>query len=204
METIQQNTHIHEDLIELYVQGRLPAGQASSVSDHLFECDQCNERYELAAEFQIAFRNAAAPQQTVVATELRRDPWWKLFAWPAPVWAATAAALLLFFAVVPMMRQPGSPVVAELTAVRSADTVHVKSGHPLQLRLDTRGVEPVPQVRTAVVTNSGDKVWEGQSQLVNGYWEAAVSRSLDKGRYWVRVFHTSGGDPIREYSLVVD
>src|SRR3954449_9765157 len=191
METIQQNTHIHEDLIELYVQGRLAAGQASSVSDHLFECDQCNERYEMAAEFQIAFRNAAGPQRTAAA-ELRRDAWWKLSAWPAPVWAATAAALLLLLAVVPMMRQPGSPVVAELTAIRSADTVHVKSGHPLELRLDTKGVEPAPQVRTAIVNSSGDKVWEGQSQLVNGYWEAAVPRSLNKGRYWVRVFHTSG------------
>src|SRR3954449_12017914 len=86
METIPQNKHLSEELIDLYVQGRLPVSQAADISDHLFSCDQCYERYELAADFQIAFREAAAP---VAVTAEKRESWWNLFAWPAPVWAAT-------------------------------------------------------------------------------------------------------------------
>jgi len=202
METIQQNTHLSEELIELYVQGRMAAMQASEVSDHLFECDQCYERYELAAEFQIAFREAAPQLQT--AEPEQQEPWWKMFAWPAPVWAATAAALILLFAVIPMLRQPGAPVVAELTAIRSGDTVKVKAGHPVELRLDTTGVEAAPQVKTEIVDSSGHKIWDGQSKLQNGRWEAFVNKQLTAGRYWVRVYQSAAAEPIREYSLVVE
>src|SRR3954451_20151870 len=144
METIPQNQHLSEELIEQYVQGRLPASQAADISGHLFECDQCYERYELATDFQIAFREAVS---SVPATAEKRESWWNLFAWPAPVWAAAAAALVLMFAVIPMFRRPGAPIVAELSAVRSGEIVRVKAGHALQLRLDTTGVEPLAKVR---------------------------------------------------------
>jgi len=201
METIPQNQHLSEELIEQYVQGRLPASQAADISGHLFECDQCYERYELATDFQIAFREAVTP---VPATAEKRESWWNLFAWPAPVWAATAAALVLMFAVIPMFRQPGAPIVAELSAVRGGEIVRVKAGHALQLRLDTTGVEPLAKVRTEIVDNSGKKIWLGESTLLNRQWEAFVPLELKKGRYWVRVYGPAGGDPIREYPLAVE
>ena len=201
METIPQNQHLSEELIDEYVQGRLPARQAADISSHLFECDQCYQRYEMATDFRIAFREAVTPAP---ATEEKRESWWNLFAWPAPVWAAAAAALVLMFAVIPMFRQPGALIVAELSAVRSGEVVRVKAGHALQLRLDTTGVEALAKVRTEIVDNSGKKMWQGESTLLNTRWEASIPVQLNKGRYWVRVYGPAGADPIREYPLAVE
>jgi len=199
METIRQTTHVSEELLEQYVLGRLPAAQVSAISDHLFECDQCNEQYEHAVNFVTAMREAA-PEVRVA--EEKPAPWWKLNPWSAPVWAASLAALAILFVFIPMLRQPGAPLMAELTAVRSGDIVRVPAGHSLQLRLDTTGVEAAQQVRTQVVASDGQTIWEGVSQLKDGRWQATVNRRMSAGRYWVRVFNPAG-EQIREYPLIV-
>jgi hypothetical protein len=200
MENIQPNTHISDELLELYVRGGLPTSQAAAASEHLFECDQCYSEYERTTTFVSAFKEAAP----LLARETESaQPWWRIAAVPRPVWAA-AMAMALLLVVVPRLRQPGAPVVAELTAQRSGSIVKVAADRPLILKLDPTGADAVGRVRTQVVDASRKTVWEGESELKNGRWEADLNTSLSSGQYWIRVYDPRTGSQVREYALLAE
>ena len=47
-------------LVDRYVQGRLPAGEADLFEDHYLTCEECLRRLRLAEQFQRGFRQVAA------------------------------------------------------------------------------------------------------------------------------------------------
>ena len=199
MEKIPANTHIPDQLIEAYVRGGLPVQTAATISDHLFECDQCNEDYEQTITFINAFREAAP---RLIAAEESKVPWWRIPTVPRPIWAA-ALAMVLLLAIIPRLRQPGAPVVAELTAMRSGDSLTFPAGRAMTLRLDATGSERSGTVRTEVVTQTGQTIEEGQSELADGRWNIVLQKKLPAGHYWIRVFDPATGSQIREYSLIL-
>lgn len=199
METIQPNTHLSDQLLELYVGGRLPAEQVAILSEHMFECDECHERYELEVQFRTAFREARPRFREQAATKAH---WWQFTAWPAPVWAG-AAAMVLVIALLPVFRQPGAPVLAELTAFRSGSSLELPARRILNLRLDSNGLDAIHRVRLELADSAGKPVWTGSGVLQSSRWEATVDRSLSAGRYWVRAYEPATGEMLREYALLL-
>lgn len=196
---IQSTTHVSDTDLELYTEGSMTVNQAAVVSEHLFECDSCNERYEQEWQFRAAMRDALP---TIAQTPEARQPWWGIVSWPAPALAA-AAALVVFGIVAPRFMQTGGPVFAELTAVRSNKTVNLPANRPIQLRLDARGADSLQNVRIRLVDGSNKTIWEGPGEWKDGVWHAAVSSKPREGVYWVRVLQPSNGEVIREYSLTL-
>ncbi|MBC8165868.1 MAG: hypothetical protein H7Y20_08355 [Bryobacteraceae bacterium] len=197
MEKIVNDNHVPEETLEMYVRGRLTESQVAVVSEHLFDCDSCHSQYEDTVSFVNAIREAA-PRLAAEAAQAR--PWWQVSLWPKPVWGL-AAAMLLMFAFLPMFQPSGTPVLAELTALRSDSAFTVPSGRTIDLRLDPTGAE-ASDVQTQVVDSSGGVVWEGRAIRTDGRWQAGVDKKLSSGRYWVKVVDPKTGQQIREYSLI--
>ncbi|MBC7927509.1 MAG: hypothetical protein H7039_17830 [Bryobacteraceae bacterium] len=202
MEPIQNNNHPSDQQIEEYAEGKLPTAQVAVISEHLFECDNCNEKYEQEAEFLVQMRSVKqAVAQEATAPETNQVPWWsKWLVAPSP-WLATAVAAIALVFLVPNLTRSGTPVVAELTALRSATSVKAPADRPLNLRLDTMGVAELQQVRAEMADGSGNVVWKGPVTLKEGRWEAFVDRRMGSGQYWVRVYPVNGNETLREYSL---
>lgn len=202
METITQNQHPTEELLEQYAAGKLPSEAVASVSTHLFECDSCYELYENEVNFRISLRNAAA----VAAPEPASVPFWsRLFTIPSPALMAAAAAAMLLVLVVPKgTNHTATPVVAELSAMRSAgSTITVESGHPVQLKMKASGIAAGSNVRVQVVSDAGSEVWTGATTVRNEVAELTLDRQLAAGQYWVRLYAQGESEPLREYGLTL-
>ncbi len=208
METNSITQHPTEDLLEQYIAGKLTKNAASLVSTHLFECDSCYERYETELDFRSAFRNAASAMpvaEPAAAAEPTKESFWSRFALiPSPALVAAAALALVMMFVVPRWTgNNGSPVVAELTAMRGGQAEKpVPAGRPVRLKLNTDGIQG-QNLRLELVDASGAAVWGGTAAPANGQAEVLVDRPLQSGTYWVRLYGQHDSDPLREYALNV-
>jgi len=200
METITLEQHPTEELLERYAAGRLPEGTVAAVSTHLFECDSCYERYENEVTL-LSLKHA--PESVVV--EPQRVPFWSRIrvSFPAPVLAAAAAVALLMVVAIPKWTShDGSPVVAELSAMRgSATASSVPAGRPVQLKLNVSGAATGEQLTVQVADSAGNSLWNGTTKPANGFAEVTVDRRLGAGEYWVRLYRPDEAEPLREYSL---
>jgi len=202
METHQNAPHIEESALEEYVMGRLSLSSAAIISEHLLQCDECFERYDVGVNFRSDLQAAFAevPPHSLPAES--KTPWWRVLI-PSPMSAvALAAVLVVMFAFVPMLKQPGSPISVELVATRGEESVRLKSGHTLNLALKARDEIQKP-VQVQIVGNSGQTVWEGRSALQNGHWPVSVDAGLSAGKYYVKVMRESG-EEIQEFPLTVE
>lgn len=202
METITQDQHPTEELLEQYAAGKLPQNAVASISTHLFDCDSCYERYEEEVNLRINIRNAAA----AATPEPERVPFWsRIFAIPAPALAGAAAFALLLLLVIPKWtNNDGAPVVAELSAMRGAEPGKpLPAGHPVRLKLNAAGVD-ASSLRVEVADAGGAAVWTGTAATQNGTVDVTVDRRLRAGSYWVRLYTPTEKEPLREYALTLN
>jgi len=205
METITKSKHPTEELLEQYAAGKLPSETVAEVSTHLFECDSCFDLYENEVNLRISFRQAAAVVPAIEPAPAQSF-WSRLFVMPSPaLMAGAAAAVLLLFAVVPRGTNNGAtPVVAELSAMRSAgSTITLEAGHPLQLKMKTPGVVSGTDLRVQVVNETGSEVWTSETTVRSDAAEVKVDRKLTAGQYWIRLFGRGDTEPLREYGLTL-
>jgi hypothetical protein len=199
METILKDIHLSSEQLEEYVRGGLRTTEAARISGHLFECDSCNQRYDEEATLLISLRNAKAP--ALADKPVAMLPFWsRIFATPVPLFAAALTVVLVFF-FVPRLSFNTTPVVAELTAFRSATSTSAAANHPLLLRLDTTGLDEVRQFRAELADSSGNQVWNGTAVRQDGRQQVSVDKRLASGQYWVRLYASDKTDLLREFSL---
>jgi hypothetical protein len=200
METILKDTHLSTETLEEFVQGRLTATQVAGVSEHLFECDACNERYEQEVEFRAKFRKSLKGKLSAEKNRLKLPFGFSFAVMPASLMAAAAAVILAIF-LVPRPSIDNSPVFAELTAYRDAGAVTAPASRSLILHVDTTGLPEGGGLRAEIADSGGGKVWSGPVSRQNGRPEVSVIKRLPAGQYWVRLF--AGNDPelLREFSL---
>src|SRR5262245_10257842 len=122
MESINNGSHISDELLAEYALGRLPTRDAPAVFEHLLVCDECNRRYEAELAFKNDLREAIARPAAAELPERKRG-WLNLFGLPKPAWAAVVA-LVLVAAFLPVLQRPAGPAqIVELSAVRGAEAL---------------------------------------------------------------------------------
>src|SRR5438045_3489064 len=102
------SAHPSEDLLELFVLGRLKNDDLASLEEHLLLCNECQESVEEIDAFVYATRRAASQ---LPPAKPRRG--WVLPFVPKPVLAG-AAVLLFLAAFLPYLGRPKAPQEVEL------------------------------------------------------------------------------------------
>jgi len=199
MQNNKSGDHVSDELLEEYARGSMVVSQASVVSEHLFECDICNQKLEEEIQFRIAMRTAASQK---VAQEPVSHRWWKPLFAPVPLLSA-AVALVFFAFFLPRITQTGPPVVAELAALRGNQSAEVPAGRRLELRLAGSGTEEMKGIRVEIVSQDGGRVWNGGASLQGQFWRVETEKGFPAGQYWVRLYgpNQTADSPLREYAL---
>lgn len=199
MSQIAFRSHPEEDALELYCLGRLDEDKSGSIEEHLLTCAQCQDRVQELDSFLKAAK--------IAAREVRQEDRYRAskpaFQWfGKPAWVTAAALAVGLVVVVPQLREK-EPQSVSLSAYRgeTAGTGTAEAGRPLQLQIDLKGIPPGDCCVIEVADRSGKVVATGPAKPEN---ESAQfnARSLDAGRYWIRV-KTTSGDPLRETALEV-
>ena len=209
--TGKQGIHASEDQLESYALGRLPQQELAPLEEHLLVCEACQDRLREVDSFIAAFREAVRREEPQAAATPASDLWgmiprWlRLVAgWRTPVWGAALAALLLIALVVPS-RDGGRYEEVSLRALRgpaAAEAATASSSHLLELRLDLRGIPPLPAYRVEVVTEEGRVRFAAKASASGDELRVRLDSRLSTGRYWVRVSTDSAApELLREYGL---
>jgi len=194
--------HFTDASIEAYALGKLSAEELDRHDEHLLICEACREKLDeteryLRAMKAASFRLRAASEESGFRETVRRR-----FALPAGVWAAAAVVFcVVAFLAVNRFLHPSlssAPVAVSLLAERGAST-SAPAHRLLDLSLDARGLQPGAGTRVELV-DSGGKILETQTANPTGdLIRFRVSRSLDAGSYYVRLYRSAELE--REYSL---
>jgi hypothetical protein len=196
------HAHASYEALEEYIFQRLKGPQLDEFEEHLLVCHSCQDRLAKTEQY-ISIMKAALEQVREEPEVASAVPFWRrLFDVPTPVWVG-ALACALVLAIVPM-RRPDSQHV-DLTSYRGAEApVAGKAGAPLELSLDATGLTD-PKYRVDLADNRGAVVWSGEGSVTAGRIEAKVPNRLSAGRYWVRLYPTSGSaDSLREFGLKLE
>jgi hypothetical protein len=183
--------------------GRLGEPKLGNVEEHLLLCGYCQEKLEEIDGFVKVFQQAAR-QMGDRHLEKRTETigWW---GWLKPLMAAAAAsaAILMVTFVLPQQTQERALQSVDLRALRGDPSSGgvARSGRPLQLRMDTAGIEDVASYRVEIVEGLGKVVWSGQAERQRGTLSIAAP-AVKPGQYWVRLFGPDR-EIVREYGLKV-
>lgn len=221
-----------QEIIELYLLGRLTPEAQSEFEEHFLSCPECLVKLEEEHDSIDAIREACAAVPFEPAEKRSRASARWRFWLPLPAWGAALAlgAAVVCVTVISRPRPdvpPGQashraaspapaalPVVAlesyrDGTAAGVAIAVPV-AARPFLLRLDARGLEPYEKYSVAIVDDSGQPVWSGDGAMARTSGDSIEARveqiPLRPGSYWVRVHGSrpSGAAKLlREYSLAV-
>lgn len=195
--------HCSSASLERYVLGNLPQEELDRLEEHLLICEACRRKLDESERYLRAMRSAAARLRAEESGAFRESvrSW---FALPARVWAAAAIAFCLVALVVGnrIMRSPtpSAPLALSLTAERGA-AMSAPAHRILDLSLDARGFDAAPDARVELVDSNG-KVLAVQPARPSGDIIAfRVTRDLDAGSYYVRLYGTGGLQ--REFALAL-
>ncbi len=190
------NGHLHEDVFEEYIFGRLSEDDVVSFEKHLLICEECQAALDNSAQYVQLMKAATAacvrdssvicpPRFRLPNHSLRRNA------------AAAAVLLLMSLSALFSWRTTGGdpkPVVLESYRAGSPSTMpQAPAGQPLDLKIDLRDLPTASGYRVEVVDSSGRRVWFGGTP-------ARLTKGLAPGTYWIRLF-TESGELLREFGL---
>jgi hypothetical protein len=98
-----------QNLIELYLQGRLELEVESRFEEHFLDCPRCQEELEMARGFDIGIRTVAAQQAAAAAVVLRSGILARLATWSRHRAGVAALAAVAFIAGALLFGGPGTP-----------------------------------------------------------------------------------------------
>jgi anti-sigma factor RsiW len=208
MAEINLQTHLSEDALELYSLERLPEAELDGFEQHLLACAACQDRLAETDRYINAVKQASVrlDQELAIQKEDVKSSSW-LSGWTKPMWAAgvaVAAAAIMMPLFGPALMNSPSPVSVQLYATRSAEAATVQAGAPLDLTIDTSGVEAGAKATVEVVNLQGAQIWQGTLRQANNRAFVSLPDGLAAGSYWVRLYSDGNRtDPIREFSLLV-
>jgi hypothetical protein len=188
--------HPDESVLEEYVFGRLSEPKTAVLEEHILICGRCQAGLAEAEEYIRLMKFAASSS---LETPRRRSSKRVAIA-AAGVLAAACIAVFSWF-------KPHPPAAAvTLVSVRDgagAPVILAEAGRPLDLSIPATELPPAPQYRLEVVSSTGESVWSGWVTAGTDKLSAHVTRSLEAGMYWVRLY-TLPADLLAEYGLQVN
>jgi len=201
--------HPGEDALECYSLGILSEPETGPIEEHLLICTDCQQRLRDTDEYTRAVRTAAAK----LRSESQRSRWGFLakLAQPlgnrTPAWGLALALLALPAVWLAVSRVSSTPPVAVLlqSARGPAETTaHAPRGKTLTLEMEAAQLPGLPLYAVEIVDASGSQVWEGSGTVRDGLIVTEPVRSLEPGRYWVRLYEPgSPRELLREFGLEV-
>jgi hypothetical protein len=192
--------HATDDALERYAMGRLPEPELTRFEEHLLVCESCQDRVALEDSIRQGVRDKGA-----VLRQPRDIVWWPF---PKLAWAAglVAAGLAVFagFEWQSVRRAPGTPAVILLQTTRGTEdpTPAAPAGRPLTVVLDLTGLQQFSEYKLEIVRAAGRPVFQANQAPQGNKLQATLSRGLEAGAYFVRVY-TPTRELLREYALIV-
>jgi hypothetical protein len=193
--------HISEELLEYYSLQQLSEDRLAPLEEHLLVCESCQKRLtqvdNYVAAMKIAAREITADSPPRAPRVPRRPLQWAL-----SLSGGVVLATLLVFAFV---GRPVSTLESEvtLTATRGGtpgSLTQVPAHAVLLVKADIADDAAGP-LDLELVSEQGKTLWHGTAEARQGQIAARVSRPLDAGLYWFRVYEK--GQLLREYGLQV-
>lgn len=187
--------HPSEEVLEAYAFSRLSGDHLSRVEEHLLVCEACRLKVEQADEFIRLVKTGAALESMApwrgVWTSIRS----RLPA-PTATWMGIVVSACLLGAVLLPRTLSPPPAPVRLHSYRGGESLHGENGamnlapvsRPLDLFIPADEVPFKPEYRIEVVTDAGRTVWTGAARPVTGELTARMTRRLDAGLYWVRLY----------------
>ena len=199
-------SHPEDDTLEMYCMGRLDEETIAPVEEHLLACVRCQDWVNEHEEFLIAARTAArevrAEEKYKQEEKARKKE--SRFGWfLSPAWMTGAVAAAALVIAVPMLRTPSETQTVQLSSFRGESNSGVaEAGHPLQLKLDLRGIPAGSSCCLIEVADSSGKiVARGESEAQGDSADFSAPK-LSAGQYWVRI-KSKSGEALRESGLLV-
>lgn len=206
----ENDTHLPDQLLELYALGRLPEEQLAGFEEHLLICPACQDRLAETDAYVEAARQAARNFLMLPPSRWQLI-WARMASWlemPAPVWTAAAAVLLLVLVLAPrwiLPRPERTPALTVLLSTARSGEVDlfskVPSGRPLHLSWDASTLPQRPCCVVELVDAVGVVIMRRQLEPT----DSLRTEPLPAGRYWLRL-HELGPESalLREFGLRVE
>ncbi len=203
-----KGAHVSADRLEEYCLGRVPAAELAGVEEHLLVCQACQDRLRDTDRYIRVMRSAitAIASEPAAGQESGWAQWFGRRGRLAPAAAAGVAALVLVWAVAPLLDGPrnGAPVAVTLEAMRGGESlrVHAPAKTPLRLTLDLTGLTLRESYLVRIVDAAGAPVFEAEARQDRTHLDVEAPARLPRGVYWIRVEErAAAGTPLREYGL---
>ncbi len=209
---LEFEVHPSEGTLEEYCFNRLPESAVETVEEHLFACPSCQDALEDLDEY-IQLMKAGTAQCEVAAASIKRTLASRSWAYvrtvkPGPGAVAGLAILCVMAALTVKMgpRPSGTPALdasVSLSAFRGGDDAAVNrapAGQPLELSIDVTDLPASVAYRVEVVNATGQRIWDATVPASNGKLAARVSKGLNPGIYWIRLY-SGPGKLLREFGL---
>ncbi len=188
--------HPDESVLEEYVFGRLSDAKTAVLEEHILVCGRCQTALAELDEYIHLMKFAAARPMEIPRHRSGKR------ALIASVGVLTAACIAAFTWFRPYPPPAAVTLVSARDRVR-APVILAAAGHPLDLSIPAASVPAAAQYRLEVVSSTGESVWSGWVSKGTDRLSAHVSRSLEAGMYWVRLYTLPAG-LLAEYGLQVN
>jgi len=130
-------------------------------------------------------------------------PWWSLLPRLANRTALMPIALVIL-ALVVVWKHPqetSAPVAVSLSSLRGPGPLApAPAGKPLRLSIDLRDLVSTAAYRVEVVDAAGNPAWKGAVSDIDGKLVATMSKPLENGVYWVRLYGKDS-ELLREFGV---
>ncbi len=198
----QSENHPDEQVLELYVLGKLTGEDLHAVKTHIEHCEQCQYRSMDLGEFINTLRDAAASERSEEKYHLQSA---KQPVWQSPWIAAAGIAACILMAIPFFKTVPSVSETVELASSRgpaASTSTHVRSGHPLNLKIDLIGISEGRCCLIHVVDIEGRLISEPAAKREANKISATLT-PLKAGQYWIRLL-SYDKKPLQELGLTAD
>jgi hypothetical protein len=186
--------HPNEEILEEYVLHRLPETLAAQVEEHLLICHSCQDAVATTDRF-IATLKVSTSQPA---------PWWSILPSLASRTSLAPMVALVILALVVVWKHPqeaSAPVAVSLSSLRGLSPLaSAPAGKPLRLSIDLPDLVSTGEYRVEVVDAAGSPRWKGAVSDIHGRLVATISKPLENGVYWVRLYGRDS-ELLREFGL---
>ena len=157
--------HPSDEMLEMYALNQIGLDDLDAIEEHLLLCPSCQDRYLSTEQYIEAMKEAC---RTAPSRERRSLFGWSLDWAPMPAlgWVGgvvgSILAVVLLVPRTPTLSGHNEPVPEteiQLTSTRGAE--HTESaGGRVRLLIDTAELPSLPQYQVAVVSATGQRVWD--------------------------------------------
>lgn len=201
--------HADEELLERYSMGTLPEPDLARFEEHLLVCSHCQDRLNEMDGFLAAFRTVAPGLRVQAAAEHPWKRWFSTPAFPRFALAGSLALLVLAFLVGRVWNvRPGgelTPATVVLQLARGPESGGVSeapAARPLTLEADVTQLPEAAAYGVEVVDTANKRMFYTEAKASQGKLRVSISRTLDPGSYYVRLYSPSE-ELLREFGLQV-